>query len=302
MVENAAQRVRSIHSAGLAVMRGERETFRHRMHLRALLDPDQCRSEIGSGEYHEAVVAMCVIGKAFPNRARGHLKRLKHIHTKTGEPEKFESFEKTVMDYLAPTRLSGHGYQTDSLTDLDLGDVADGLRALTAPMRDMGYEYFVNSGSLLGLTREGGLIEHDDDIDLAVILNAQTEADAIAEWRQVRDRLSELGFVDDENDGNYVCKLRRLSGVMIDLFPAWIEAGKVYVYPYSYGDLDEKDLRPLAKCATTDLPVPANAAAVLAQNYGATWQEPDPYFRFNWKGARDRFQKFLQIEAPHDDI
>ena len=294
MSEKTAQTVRSINDANIAFMRGEGARVPFRKHIRALTDPVLRGEERRTPDFHEAMIGACVIGRAFPNRARGHLKRLEEICTEVGNPKRFQVFQAMVNAYLAPERLSGHGYQSDSLADLDLLNVAKGLQDVTAPLRDLGYEYFVNSGSLLGLTREGGLIEHDDDIDLAVVLKAKSEKKAITEWQKLRDQLSELGAVDESARKTVVCKLNKVSGVMVDLFPLWVQSGKIYVYPYSYGDLKKKDLLPLGSCERTGLPVPADPEAFLEQNYGPGWREPDPYFRFPWQEAKQKFRTFLE--------
>ena len=48
-------------------------------------------------------------------------------------------------------------------------DVLEDARAVLA---GAGYEAFLGYGALLGLVREGGLIPHDDDLDLIAIPSA----------------------------------------------------------------------------------------------------------------------------------
>ncbi len=78
----------------------------------------------------------------------------------------------------------------------------------------------------------------------------------------------------------------------IDVFPAWLEGDKLYVYPHTSGELGKTDLLPLAACKTTGLPIPRDAEAMLEVNYGKGWRTPDPGFRFDWTVANKKFAAF----------
>ena len=94
----------------------------------------------------------------------------------------------------------------------------------------------MNSGTLLGVTRDKRLIEHDDDLDLALVLKANTAAAAAKEWNELTATLRDQGIIDlKKTNSPSVLKLQGTGDLDIDLFPCWIEDGRIFVFPYSYG-------------------------------------------------------------------
>ena len=155
----------------------------------------------------------------------------------------------------------------------------------------------MNSGTLLGLVRGDGIIANDDDVDLAVVLNADTAEAAACEWLELRSSLRRSDLLDNEFDARATVHTKAASpdGLMIDVFPGWISGGRLYLWPYSFGDVAADDvlpLRPIAVDDTTDLHGPARTEALLAANYGEDWRTPDPLFAFDWASAKERFSHF----------
>ena len=90
-----------------------------------------------------------------------------------------------------------------------------------------------------------------------------------------------------------ILKLRGPDGVDIDLFPAWVAEGQVFVFPHTVGALSVDQVLPLRPCPVTGYPVPQDPEAMLEVNYGADWRVPDPLFKFDWPGAYQAFARFL---------
>ncbi|MGB5863990.1 MAG: hypothetical protein WBG95_06785, partial [Sulfitobacter sp.] len=88
--------------------------------------------------------------------------------------------------------------------------------------------------------------------------------------------------------------LKPVAGVEIDLFPAWIEKDRVYVYPHTYGELHRDEVFPLKPCPVTGQAIPAEPEKMLAVNYGPSWDVPNPVFKFEWGRASKKFAKFLK--------
>ncbi|TDM06392.1 MAG: hypothetical protein C4K60_17690 [Ideonella sp. MAG2] len=197
---------------------------------------------------------------------------------------------------LGDLTLNAHGYTT-ALAGRDPVEVWQGIRALASRLEGLGLRWFINSGTLLGAIREQRLIAHDDDVDLAVVLEASTAEQAAGAWEALKRRLAEAKLLnvafDQENKSH--AKIGQAGGASVDLFPAWIEQGQVFVWPYAAGEAPVEallPLQPLSICGV-DVQVPNDPATLLTLNYGANWMQPDPGFRFPWKQARIRFTRFL---------
>jgi len=246
-------------------------------------------------EWLEAAVMLAVIGRIRPARVFGWMKKLREKREKLGQMEAFDTFDARLRNYLYPETLTNHGYDRQTFADLDHDSVWSQVESHLSALRDEGYEVFLNSGTLLGVVRDEKLIEHDDDIDLAVILKAGTEEDAAQEWRDLKGRLQELDLFDEDNHNQpAIYKLTPAGPTQIDLFPAWLQGDKVFVYPHTHGELTREDVLPLRKCSVTGNALPAAPEKMLTLNYGAEWGKPDPLFKFPWAAANDRFAPFLE--------
>lgn len=247
----------------------------------------------------EAMIMLAVIGRVRPSRVYGFLNKLRDRRRKHGDIDLFDRFEAMIRAYLAPENLTNHSYTRPVFADLDHGRLWAHVSDLIGALGAQGYTAFLNSGTLLGVVRDQRLIAHDDDIDLAVLLQAQSEKDAAAEWRALKDQLIAKGLFDhDTHRDPAIYKLKPLDGTQIDLFPAWVQGDQVFVYPHTHGELSAVDVLPLQPCAVTGHAVPANPAKMLSLNYGPEWEVPDPLFKFPWAAANARFAPFLERLAP----
>ena len=138
---------------------------------------------------------------------------------------------------------------------------------------------------------------------MAMLLRARDPLRAADEWQRMMRRLRRDGLLADPPEaGQGILALRPVMGVKVDLFPAWIdEAGRLFTYPHTCGELRREDLMPLGELGTANLPVPARPETILAQNYGPGWRTPDPFFTFGWVAARRRFADFLSALSPPPD-
>ena len=248
-----------------------------------------------TAEWLEAAVAFGVIGRIRPARVTGYLKKLREKREKMGQIEAFESFDGLIRDYLHPTRLTNHGFTGGTFSDINHQTVWEQVKGHLSALSDQGYEVFLNSGTLLGVVRDKKLIDHDDDVDLALVLKATNAEDAAQEWAELRNTLERLKLFDSENFKDApIYKLSPIGETQIDLFPAWIEAGRMYVYPHTHGVLDASDVLPLRICELTGHALPARPEKMLEINYGEGWRHPDPLFKFPWASANKAFEPFLK--------
>lgn len=227
------------------------------------------------------------------------LTRLRQTYRRRGEPDRYERLWARVQGLLGDDTVGTHGYgQRLALRSPDelwpqVGTVLNRLHAV-------GYQAFVNSGTLLGLVRGDGVIANDDDVDLAVLLHADTAEAAAYEWLELRRNLRKAGLLDIEFDDRVAVHTKAASpdGLKIDLFPGWLSDGRLYLFPYTFGEAAAEDvipLRPIAVDGSASLPGPARPEVLLALNYGDDWRTPDPLFVFGWAAAKERFSQFCEL-------
>lgn len=190
---------------------------------------------------------------------------------------------------------NGSAY-TESFRTADVDAVIAKCSDLAARLAVLDLEVFANSGTLLGIVREGTLLEHDNDIDLGVLLDARTEEDAATEWLALCDRLIADGVAVERSSWSKVTlKMQKIGIFGVDLFPAWIDGDdKLFVYPHTYGAMTRAQLLPYERHAATGLSVPKDAEAMLVCNYGEDWRVPNAGWTFGWKTANENFASFLK--------
>ncbi len=285
-------RLKEIKSIALAEILTESGDFDHWKYYDEL---NELKRRPLATAWLEAYVMVCVIGRIRPAKVTGFLKKLREKRDKTGQRPLFDRFAAQLKTYLHPLVLTNHGYREANFERVDHNQVWSHVGDLVEALEVEGFEVFLNSGTLLGVTREKALIGHDDDVDLAVILDAATEEDAAAEWLRLREWLDMRGLCDkDAQRAPEIHKLNSIGNVEVDLFPAWVRDGAMFVYPHTYGDLDAAEVLPLRPCEVTGHKVPKTPEKMLEINYGENWQKPDPLFKFPWASANEKFENFLK--------
>lgn len=239
------------------------------------------QSSVPSKEWLEAAILMGVFRLARPMKTMFFLDQLREMAKASNETERFEKFHSAVTEYLSPLRLANHGYVDNSFGTTSHEDIWVGLESHMKTLKDAGHKVFLDSGILLGLIRDGKPIDHDNDIDLGLILDATSEDEAVLEWEKMPQKLRDLGIFSEGPDQHpAMLRLTPIAGYQVDLFPAWFSKNKVIVYPHTFGKLKPKDVYPFATCKITGLDQPAEPEKMLAVNYGEGWKTPDPLFRF----------------------
>ena len=289
-------RVAEIHRIALAAFNGEAELKRPFRIMAELLKLED--RWLQSANLLEALIMIRVMTKSRPANTVGALRRLKFRRKREDQLDQFHLFETRITDYLGGRPLSNHGYDKASFEELDHQPIWTQIKSHIDILKKNDYTVFLNSGTLLGVVRDGQLIAHDNDVDLAVILKAQTPKEAAAEWLALGGLLKDTGMLDPEQtDGQEIYKLPAVNGIQIDLFPCWIQDSRVYVYPHTFGEMEEAELLPLSHCSLHGNPIPKDAEKMLVLNYGEGWKTPDPHFVFQWRSAKQRFSTFLREVA-----
>ncbi|MEO5377119.1 MAG: LicD family protein [Magnetococcus sp. DMHC-6] len=245
--------------------------------------------------------ASILVDCIFLRRARPTFKSiqaLKQRCVKNRCEEIFDLLWSRVSTIISPYTLNGHGYNL-ALVNRNPVEVWGNISSYFNILSSLGYECFINSGTLLGPIRNGRLIGHDDDVDLGVVLKSETLLDVAKEWYQLVQKFDKLGILSETFDpeiANYM-RIRHEGKAKVDIFPAWILQDKLYIYPHTNGELPREALLPLKPYENSGVHVlmPQNPEAILEINYGPGWRIPDPTFKFDLVVARIKFKEFNSV-------
>lgn len=231
-----------------------------------------------------------------PKATHRRLRQLRDRHRAADTDPAFDAFWQQLARATHPYVLVPHGYRMP-FAARDQPEVWRQVARLTEQLAALGYDSFVNSGTLLGVVRDGNLIPHDDDVDLAVILPAETVPDVVRAWNVLKAQLARAGLLrlDHDSASRSHCKLVA-AGLSVDLFPAWVSGDRVYVWPHTNGDVATSGLLPLVERQIhgSTVRLPRQPEQFLERNYGPDWRTTDPVFRFDWARARQRFGTFVE--------
>ncbi|BDZ45914.1 LicD family protein [Naasia aerilata] len=154
-------------------------------------------------------------------------------------------------------------------------------------VRADGYVPFIVGGTLLGAARSGNVLPHDDDIDLAVLLPADSSpADLVLESFRLQRLLEQRGYAIVRHSAAHLQITFLFDGGVtdhyIDIFLAWYRDGWFYEPLAMQVPAEAVAIEPLTtvKLGGLDFPAPADVDGWLAACYGPGWRTPDPSFRF----------------------
>lgn len=172
--------------------------------------------------------------------------------------------------------------------------IVEALNHVLTDLREVGgLNAFLAFGCLLGAVRDGKLIGHDGDADLAYISDYSHPFDVLREswraeqamrdhgWRTVRQGGSVFKVLLDVRDGY------RLG---IDIFASFHLDGTYYLTAAGCGQLDRSAIEPLSKVSLEghEVLAPGDVEAFLAFTYGPNWRIPDPSFEYELPPAFTR--------------
>ena len=148
-----------------------------------------------------------------------------------------------------------------------------------------GLEAFLAFGCLLGAVRDGHMIGHDSDADLAYLSPHTHPVDIIRENHAAARKMRRLGWqVIRMSEADFKVWVDLADGRRcgIDVFGGFQVDGTFYLMPNVSGQLDRSSLLPVAPIMLEGREVlgPARPEDLLAVTYGPGWRVPDPSFKF----------------------
>jgi hypothetical protein len=166
-------------------------------------------------------------------------------------------------------------------------EIMDALEKVIQDLQhECGLDTYLMYGCLLGAVRDGHMIGHDSDADVAYLSKYTHPFDIIRECTAATRKLKALGW-----------KVVRMSGANlkvwvplpdgrrcgIDVFGSFHIGDSFYVTGSLRGTLDRSALVPFGTVTLEgrEIVAPARPEEVLEFTYGPTWRVPDPAFHFD---------------------
>jgi len=163
--------------------------------------------------------------------------------------------------------------------------VVEGTARALADLRDrVGVDAHLTYGALLGAVREGRMIAHDSDADLAYLSCHQHPADVVLESYRIERGMRSLGWKVVRMSGADLKLLLPLPDgrtVHVDVFGAFHVGETFYQLGGRSGLLDRDALTPASSVVLegVELAAPGDPERVLEFLYGPDWRVPDPAFQ-----------------------
>ncbi|MFC5338903.1 LicD family protein [Leucobacter denitrificans] len=201
--------------------------------------------------------------------------------------------------------------------------ILDRTEEVIEHLSGMGLRPFIVGGTLLGAIREGALLPHDDDADVAYFSRFTNPVDVAVEGFEIGRNLIELGYELVRHSATHMqLYFRNENGDLdhyVDVFSAFFTEDGYINQPFHVrGEMSPEQMLPFSSVEIDGrpFPAPANPESWLIINYDENWRTPIPGYRLetprptirrfqNWFGSfhrdRDFWNEYYQSGAGHSD-
>lgn len=187
------------------------------------------------------------------------------------------------------------GKSLDQDSAVELRHILQSAADLTVFLKDkLGIDAFITGGTLLGLVREGHLIEGDDDADLAYLSTHENPSDVVMESYAIEAALEEAGYSLVRHSNGHLQVMFAgtdfTDAYYVDIFSYFNTEGWFYGTFHARALSANVTLLPVSPILTAGitLNLPAEPENLLAAIYGPSWRTPDPAFSFETPPAAAR--------------
>ena len=164
---------------------------------------------------------------------------------------------------------------------------------------------FLAFGCLLGAVREGKLIAHDNDADIAYVAKSSEPAEVIMESYAIERLMLERGYTTMRmSGGSFKVMMPTPEGgkVGCDIFTGFFFGDTFYLMPAVGAKMERSTLLPqgTVELEGRSVPAPAKPEVLLEATYGPTWRVPDPAFKFHPPArVSRRLESWMRGERMH---
>lgn len=170
--------------------------------------------------------------------------------------------------------------------------VARAAATVLSLLCENGFDAFIVGGTLLGAVRDGEILPHDDDADVAYLSAHSDPADLILENHRVHRLLLENGFPVVRHSWAHLQVLSDQEGAeyYVDIFTAFYKSGHFHepIHVRTPGLKDSIVPVTTQRLHGVELMAPRDPESWLVACYGPSWRIPEPGFVFDTPWSTQR--------------
>lgn len=196
----------------------------------------------------------------------------------------------------------------ERMADDSRAELIKAARQLVDALVELDVDVYLSYGCLLGAVRDGHMIGHDSDVDLAFLSKHDHPFDIIRESRAIERGIRRLGWqVVRLSAANFKVWVPLPNGKRagVDVFGSFYVGDHFHLTGNLRGLLPRASMLPFGSIELegVSFPAPADLDAFLTFTYGPEWRVPDPAFHFDHpeatKARMNQWLRTTRTGIPH---